>query len=303
MKRIPSKSQFTLAACGLATVTLLLSACHKATEFEYIDEAVETVQGETNVVVTDENGNEEAFASGSQIGIYVIAADGSVTYQMVEVDEDGNAALPTSTQGSTIIAYTPYQEAWGEDAIMNNPVFTVQSDQSNEVAYDASDLMIGTSAANAAAARTRADYNQMAFRHMLAKVAIHVVDETGRIDLNNIKAELLSVNNSVRVDLLHQSVTTIDDSRTHIPMLSEMTTDWRISSYAIVAPQDVAEGTTFFAITLYGNRQSYPIPQGSRLEGGKTYTINMRLTEYGLIPDGWYITDWEDEGERNIEAS
>lgn len=299
MKRIPFLSHTTLAVCGLATVTLLFSACHKATEFEYIDEVIEPVQGETNVVVTDENGNEEAFASGSQIGIYVIAADGSVAYQMVEVDEDGNAALPTSSQGSTIIAYTPYQEAWGEEAIMNNPVFAVQSDQSNEAAYDASDLMIGTSAATV---RTRADYKPLEFRHMLSKVAIHVVDETGRIDLKNIKAELLSVNNSVRVDLLHQSVSTINDSRANIPMLSEMTTDWRISSYAIVAPQDVAEGTTFFAVTLYGNRQNYPIPQASRLEGGKTYTINMRLTEYGLIPDGWYITDWEDEGERNIEA-
>ena len=298
MRRIPSSSPIIQAACWLTSVLMLFSACSKQSEFEYIDEAVETVQGETNVVVTDENGNKEAFASGSQIGIYVIAADGSVTYQMVEVDEDGNAALPTSSQGSTIIAYTPYQEAWGEEAIMNNPVFTIQSDQSNEVAYDASDLMIGKSVATAG---TRGYYNRMAFRHMLAKVAIHVVDETGRIDLKNIKAELLSVNNSVRVDLLHQSVSTIDDSRVNIQMLSEMTTDWRISSYAIVAPQDVAEGTTFFAITLYGNRQNYPIPQDCRLEGSKTYTINMRLTEYGLIPDGWYITDWEDEGEKNID--
>lgn len=300
MRRIPSKSRFTLAACGLAAVTLLLSACSKATEFEYIDEVVEQpANGETNVVVTDENGNSETFTTGTTIGVYVINEDGSVSCQMVEVDEDGNAALPATGQGSTMVAYSPYQEEWGDSAIVTNPVFTVQDNQTKEESYDASDLMIGVSTSKA---RTRADISPMTFSHMLAKVAIHVVDETGRVNLNAINAELLSLYSSVQVDLLHQAVTTLTDVRTNIRMLSEMTTDWRISSYGIVSPQEVADGTEFYAISLFGNRQTYPIPEGTTLEGGKTYTINMRLTEHGLIPDGWTIGDWDDEAENSIDV-
>ena len=286
-----------LGACRLACAALLLTACSKATEFEYIDEVVTPEDDEPTVVVTDENGNETTLPEGAMIGIYVIDSDGNVTLQQVEVDENGNAVLPTTNQGETIVAYTPYQEEWGDSALVTSPTFTVKSDQTTEELYKASDLMIGISGQT-----TRASEAPMNFTHMLAKVAIHMVDETGRVKLETIGAELLNVNTSVTVDLLHQRVSTIDSLRASIPMLSKMTTDWRISSYAIVAPQFIGEGTMFFAITLYGNRQLYPIPQASQLEGGKTYTINMRLTEYGLVPDGWYITDWDDTTENDIDV-
>lgn len=297
MKRFLSLSQFTQGACLLACAALLLTACSKATEFEYIDEVVTSDDDEPTVVVTDENGNETTLPEGAMIGIYVIDSDGNVTLLQVEVDENGNAVLPTTNQGETIIAYTPYQEEWGDSALMTMPAFTVESNQTTEELYRASDLMIGISGQH-----TRAAEAPMRFIHMLSKVAIHVVDETGRVKLESISAELLNVNNSVTVDLMHQHVSTIDSLRASISMLSEMTTDWRISSYAIVAPQFIGEGTTFFAITLYGNRQLYPIPQASQLEGGKTYTINMRLTEHGLILDGWYITDWDDTTENDIDV-
>ena len=297
MKRIQSLSQFMQTVCLLSYAVLMTTACHNATEFVYIDEEVEPTEGEPNVVVTDENGNETTLPAGSVIGVYVIDEDGNVTLQDVEVDENGNAVLPTSNQGETVIAYTPYQEEWGDSALVTIPTFTVESNQTSEENYTASDLMVGSTSQT-----TRAAEGGMTFQHMMAKVAIHVVDETGRVNLQAISAELLNVNGSVKVDLPHQTVSTIDSLRTNIPMFSEMTTDWRVSSNAIVAPQMVAEGTTFFAITLYGNRQTYPIPQESTLESGKTYTINMRLTEQGLLPDGWYITDWDDAEERNIDV-
>ena len=297
MRRIPSSSPIIQATCWLTSVLMLFSACSKQSEFEYIDEEVTNTDESPNVIVTDENGNETTLTPGSTIGIYVVGEDGNVTLQRVEVDENGNAILPSSNQG-TVIVYTPYQEEWGEEALTSNPVFTVESDQTTQERFQASDLMIGSTGQT-----TRATGNEsMTLHHMLAKVAIHIVDETGRVDLTRIGAELLDVCNSVHVDLAHQTVTSIEDARANIPMLSEMTTDWRISSYAIVAPQSVADGTEFFAVTLYGNRQKYPIPEAVTLEGGKTYTINMRLTEHGLLPDGWYITGWDEQEERNIDV-
>ncbi|MBQ8657045.1 MAG: fimbrillin family protein [Prevotella sp.] len=274
----------------------LWSACSKQDEFEYIDDTESATGGEA-VTATDENGNKVTLTPGSVIGIYVVGEDGSVILKQVVVDENGNAVLPASTAGNSIIAYTPYQEDWGDDALTSNPVFTVKSNQSTKELFAASDLMIGIRTET-----TRADNNTggMVFHHMLAKVAVHIIDETGQVDLNRISAELLNVNNSVRVHLMEQKVSTIEEQRTNINMLAEMITDWRVSSYAIVAPQYIAEGSDFLAITLYGSKEIYPIPQAATLESGKTYTINMRLTEHGLMPDGWSITDWDEEGEENL---
>lgn len=295
MKRNPSLTRLVPAlACGL----LLTTACHRQSEFEYIDEVVVPEStDEPNVTVTDEDGNETTLPSGSTIGIYVIGEDGTVTLQQVEVDEDGNAILPATGEGQTVIAYTPYQEEWGDSALVTTPTFTVEPAQTTLETYAASDLLIGKTGET-----TRAAEGGMTFQHTMAQVAIHVVDETGRVNLNHLNAELLDLEGSVSVELINQKVNTIPGNRKNIQMLSEMTTDWRISSYAIVAPQSVPEGTEFYAITLYGNRETYPIPQASELEGGKTYTINLRLTAHGLIADGWSITDWNTESEQDIDV-
>jgi len=295
MKRIPFFSILTLA-----TAIWLLSACSKQSEFEYIDDVVVVPNDkeQPNVTVTDENGNETTLPQGSVIGVYVVDENGNVTLTQAEVGEDGNAVLPASAGGS-MIAYSPYQEDWGEDAITTEPVFTVKEDQRSNDAFEACDLIVGTTAGV-----TRApSEGGIAFRHMMAKVAIHVVDETGRVDLSHIGARLLGVYGSVKVNLAKQSVTTLEEDKLVIPMYSELTTDWRISSYAIVPPQSIADGTPFFVITLYGNPQTYPIPEAATLEGGKTYTINMRLTEHGLIPDGWYVTDWDEQSEQDIDIN
>lgn len=295
MKRFPSLSLLALVLlCGL-------TACSKQEEFEYTDDTAEKDKQVPNVVVTDENGNTSALPAASTIGVYVIDGDGNVTLQQVEVDENGHAVLPTSNQNTTMIAYTPYQEQWGEEAISEEKEFTVQDDQSIEAGYWASDLMMGTM--QTGETTRAATEGSMTLHHKMAKVAIHIIDETGRVDLTRIGATLLNVKGSVIVDLPHQQVNTMDDSQRDISMRWEMTTDWRISYYAIVAPQTVAEGTAFFAVTLYGNRENHLIPEAATLEGGKTYTINMRLTEHGLIYDGWRITEWDEESERNIDIN
>lgn len=295
MKRFPSLSLLALVLlCGL-------TACSKQEEFEYTDDTAEKDKQVPNVVVTDENGNSSAMPAGSTIGVYVIDGDGSVTLQQVEVDENGHAVLPTSNQSTTMIAYTPYQEQWGEEAMSEEKEFTVQDDQSTEAGYWASDLMMGTM--QTGETTRAATEGSMTLHHMMAKVAIHIIDETGRVDLTRVATQLIDVNGSVMVDLARQQVTTITEKRTDISMRWEMTTDWRISYYAIVAPQSVTEGSEFFAVTLYGNRENHLIPETATLEGGKTYTINMRLTEHGLIYDGWRITEWDEESERNIDIN
>ena len=297
MERFLHYASFLRGAGAVILYSLLVAhttGCSKPQEFEYIDDITSSENG-TYIIVTDENGVPGDVSPGTTVGVYVVNEDGSVTYLTVEADENGNAILPTSALGGNIVAYSPVQDEWGEAAYATPQMFTVKSDQSDEANYIASDLMMGSSAT-----ATRSEQSVMTFRHMMAKVAIHIIDEIGRTDLSQMEAELIAQKSAVMVDLARQSVATVRDLQTNVVMLSKMTTDWRVSSYAIVAPQTVTDGTPFFAVTLYGTRQTYTVPQDAVLEGGKTYTINMRLTEYGLIPDGWYITDWDDVGESMI---
>ena len=294
MRYFPSISYNKLTSCLAIAIALLLSACSDSNDFVYIDD---DENGEMSFVLSDENGNAQVIPSGTQIGIYMIGNDGTTTFQQVKVDEDGNIILTASARGKQIVAYSPYQEEWGEDVLATAPVFQVQTDQSSLSSYNASDLMIGS------AVTTSDETNaSISFQHMMAKVVIHIIDDSGVIDLQQVSAELLNVFNSVNVDIKNVKVTTIEETTTDIQMYPEMVTDWRLSSYAILPPQTIAANTDFFAITVYGVRQVYALPEPVLLGGGQTYTINMRLTDQGLVLDGSYVTDWEEESAKTIDV-
>ena len=293
--RNKTSSRWLLCACCVLGAAWLEASCRKPDDYQYVDDKAQ--EGGTTVVVTDENGNNTSLPGGATIGIYVVDENGNVTLRLVTVDGDGQAVLPSAPDGGAIIAYSPYQSAWGTAAFSTNPVFTVQGAQDPLSQYVASDLMIGVSRAG-----TRAGGSTMAFKHVMAKVTVNIMDETGSADLDSIDITLLNLKNSVTVDLPNQQVTTVELTRADIAMLTEIATAWRITSRAIVAPQAVAEGADFFAVKLFGKTQVYPIPQATTLEGGRNMTVNMRLTEVVLVPDGWYIADWDNVDAQDIET-
>ena len=103
------------ALCWLMTTGLLLTACSKSEEFVYIDE---NEDGTLTITVTDEHGTNTSLAAGSGLGVYVVNGDGTVTSRQVVVDENGQAVLSTSAAAnSRIVVYTPFQAAWGADAL------------------------------------------------------------------------------------------------------------------------------------------------------------------------------------------
>ena len=292
MIRRPSLSHILLGACCLISAAWLLSACRKPAEFVYTDEEGENA---TEVVVTDENGQASVLPEGSVLGVYVVEGDGTVVFQKVAVDASGTALLP-AIGGGTVIAYSPYQEAWGEDAFLSHPVFTVQNRQSSKENYRNSDLMMGLSAP-----ATRADGPGMIFQHMLARIVVNIIDDIGTANLSQTETTLLDAYTSVTVDLPHQTVSTVEIKRGNVRMLANTATDWRLTCQAIVAPHAMEEGTPFFSIQLFGDKpQTFPLPKDVQLTGGATFTFNLRLTEQGLIPDGWFITNWDSQEENDL---
>lgn len=305
MKRISSMSLFlTKVKCGVAirhnallllAVMLLSIACSKSDDYVYIDDT-KSNDGKVNVTVTDANGTTSNVTAGSQMGIYVTDADGNVTFLKVSVGQDGSVVLPATVRDQKIVAYLPYQEEWGDDAMSETELFTVKENQSTQSGYDASDLMIGSNAITRATSASGLNFSRM-----LAQVIINIVDATGSNDFYDCGVSLHDVDNTVAVVLSEQSVSTVKDMKGNVSMLPVVVSDYRLSVKAIVAPQEIYGGERFIVFNNGGYSRRYAIPQTADLQGGKTYTINMRLTTTGLEFVGSSVTDWDEVGDVSLE--
>lgn len=292
MKCVANMWNIKKTSLWLLGLLVTCASCSDPKEFEYNDDDYNTEE-RVIVNVTDPNGEEEAITAGTKMAAYVMGDDGTYQLVMVEVGKDGSFVLPTSAQ--QIVAYSPIQEEWGIEAMTEPQLFTVLSDQTTEENYEESDLMIGTMGL------MRSTTQNIQFTHMLAKIVIHIMDETGANDFEQCGITLRDMNNTVLVDLTKQAVTTAEDAVADIKMLPYSVTDHRISLRAIVAPQTKLAGDQFIVFTNDGRGIRYSIPQDALLQGGKTYSFSMRLTESGLVFDGSSISDWKDEGEYAID--
>lgn len=293
MKGIPSISQYGLTTL-LAGITMMLSACSSSNE-EYKWESWETTGNEATVSVQTENGGSELLEAGTTIGVYVVDENGKVTWVNATVDQYGNVVLPQEALTGKTIVYTPVQPGWGMAAFSSTPSFYVKPDQSDEEGYEDSDLMIGTATASAAArAFTRASTSvNITLKHMMAKVIVHVVDETGMMDFRTAVMSLLHMKNGVTVSLPEQSVTTIENSISDIEMQAYSITDRRLSMRAIVAPQTKEAGEELFELVIPGSRRLCVLPSKAVITAEQAYVYQVRYTEDGPVLESSYITNWD----------
>lgn len=277
-----------MQAALLAISTWSLSACGSTSE-EYQWENWDESDSDFSVSVEAEDGGTEPLKPGSTLGVYIQESDGQVSFATAEVDKNGRAVLPPSALTGQIIAYTPVQATWGSEAFTVAPKFYVKSDQSAQEDYDASDLMVGKTKA----ATTRNNTLELSLRHVLARVVIHVIDETGMHDFSTSSTMLLRMSNTVGVDLQEQATKTVENAVADINMLKFNATDRRISMTAIVAPQSKSEGDEFFELIVPGSRHICCFPSAAELEAGQTFVYQMRYTEDGPMLDCSFITKWE----------
>lgn len=286
-----NKIYFFLLWLATAAAGMALSACSKSNDYVYVDDDDEPDKATVSVVAED--GTVSLLVPQSTIGLFVIDEGGNVTYREVVVDANGKIVLPEGADASSLILYSPCQAEWGRDALYTPQRFQVQENQSTEKGYQASDLLV---AVRGTSAGTRSSDISLSFRHMMARMVIHIVDEVGSTDFSSVSMRLLGMNNSVDVSLATQSVSTVPESVADIGMLAYAETDRRLSLCAIVAPQTREPTDNFIEFSHYGSHRLYGIPQTAELQAGMTYTYQMRLTESGLIPDGTFISNWDDDG-------
>lgn len=293
MKGIPSILQYGLGTL-LTGIAMIFTACSSSYE-EYQWENWETTGSEATVSVRSEDGASEPLEAGTSIGVYVVDEEGKVTWVNATVDQYGNVVLPQEAMTGKTIIYTPVQPGWGMAAFTGTPSFYVKADQSDEEGYEDSDLMIGTATASAAArAFTRASTSvNITLKHMMAKVIVHVVDETGMMDFRTAVMSLLHMKNGVTVSLPEQSVTTIENSISDIEMQAYSITDRRLSMRAIVAPQTKEAGEELFELVIPGSRRLCVLPSEAVITAEQAYVYQVRYTEDGPVLESSYITNWD----------
>lgn len=292
MKGIPSISQYGLTTL-LAGIAMMFTACSSSEEYKW--ESWESTGNEASVSIQSENGTSEPLEPGTTLGVYVVNEDGTVTWVNATVDQYGNVILPPVALTGKTIVYTPVQPGWGLAAFSSTPSFYVKPDQSDEEGYEDSDLMIGTATASAAArAFTRASTSvNITLKHMMAKVIINIVDDTGMMDFRSASMNLLHMKNGVTVSLPEQSVTTIENSISDIEMQAYNITDRRLSLRAIVAPQTKAAGEELFELIVPGSRRLCVLPSEAVMTAEQAYVYQVRYTEDGPVLESSYITNWD----------
>lgn len=228
------------------------------------------------------------FANGTTISVQVTdeATSGAVTYDLATYTADGSGGLsastpqyyPASGSGVTIKAYHPAGAAES---------FSVQTDQSGNDNYNASDLMWATPLTGVTSG---SDNHTLSFSHLMSKIVVQLATGTGLLD-DEINAATVKLGNA---DLITGGTfSTVDGTFTAAGSGSgtyTIATNAGTSAHAaIIVPQSVAGKT--ISVAIGGATKSYTIPDEVVFAAGKVYTYTLTVNKTGLTVSST-ITDW-----------
>lgn len=231
------------------------------------------------------------LADGQRAGFFIDdaarpARDGAAPFQ-------NNVPLTVATGGTTftgaaltfplsgraaVYACVPYN-ATGTSLTADN-TFAVQTDQTSEVNYLASDLLVGTPAdgnpVTAAAGETSREVN-MLFNHQLAKVTLELSADDS-YDLTGSTVRILNTLTGCTFNIQKGTVAATG-RKAAITAARYKSSQTRYACSAIVVPQTVAAGTQFVAIDLQQNgaaqTQIVSLSRALDLQGGHEYRYKI----------------------------
>ena len=305
------KKYFVFAAAVIA-----LAACSSE------EENVQSWNGEirlsaVNVVQTRaaQGIQSTAFDEGEKIDVFINenATTPSIEYPQPLVYTSGTGGVLTTSDeqyypqsnGVNIFAVYPSGVA-GTNVNATNVAFAVESDQSEEDAYKASDLMVGAPANNPVS-KTSGTV-QLTFKHCLSKININISAGDGitETDLQGATVTILNTTTGGTFNVQTGEVTPNGVQAAATPITAgtlEVREDTGVQGIsAIIVPQTVSAGRQFISIRYGGDQQTpatelfYTLPQAADVDfaAGYSYTFNITAKKSGLTLDGSTITDWTD---------
>ena len=244
---------------------------------------------------------ETEIANGVQVGVFVAPTQaGELIADNAQITSDGNGGLagpignyPTE-EGATvgIYAYAPYNSAW-TGKLNEAQTFAVQTNQTADADYLASDLLYGTPQNNAVAASENAV--QVQFKHKLTKINLAFNTEGTEIDLKGATVSLANVMTQTTINLSDGTLgtSTAPADVTVAKFASDAT---RFAASAVIVPYTTTAGDQFVRVQLEdGTTYEANISSAFTFETGKQYTYTATFTENGLeLKLQSTIEGWED---------
>jgi hypothetical protein len=256
-----------------------------------------------------------AFDNGEKVDVFINenATTHSIEYPQPLVYTSGTGGVLTTSDeqyypqsnGVNIFAVYPSGVA-GTNVNATNVAFAVESDQSEEDAYKASDLMVGAPANNPVS-KTSGTV-QLTFKHCLSKININISAGDGitETDLQGATVTILNTTTGGTFNVQTGVVTANGSQAAATPITAgtlEVREDTGVQGIsAIIVPQTVSAGRQFISIRYGGDQQTpatelfYTLPQAASVDfaAGYSYTFNITAKKSGLTLDGSTITDWTD---------
>lgn len=211
--------------------------------------------------------------------------------EMMVIGENGETLPERDTVVGAVdgllYAYSPYTVSW-EDALESVKEFSVQKDQSAELAYRESDLMW------AAEVAVTKPSTKVTLFHAMARIVIHMTSHSPEDDMRNVKVSLCDRVTGCHVFLREQSLqpdtVSVSDVRCHMVDAK----DTRASLTAVIPPQSVSGGRLGLKISMAGDTYEYDIPVAETFESGKLYVYALSFADDRFVFEGGNVSDWTD---------
>lgn len=285
----------------LAAATCIALSCSS----KHLDDG-ENVSGCLPLILKVDSGTGVSpMEAGTTVGVFFMSkgsGEAFRTNEMLIVDHDGmlmqgrDTVVPSNTGQYDFFAYSPYSSGWDEvaDAVVE---YDVEPDQTSSLHYQASDLMLSYMI------ERKDDHDEAVFRHVMAKILVHITDKTGTFDMRFASALLRDMKLRSYIYMGEGTCRTDESVISDVECRPLECMDRRASFAAVVPPQDVVAGKLEMIIGIGANSYDFAVPYMDMLTGGKVHVFNMRMTERGLELEDTQVNDWEDAGGGNMNVA
>lgn len=268
----------------------------------------------TRTVTDPQSGT--SVSTGLNVGIFGVSSEGTTTMTNYANNKYVTAASnainlatgssdmtwPTTTSATaSIYAYAPYQESWEVNTANS---FSVQSDQTSDDNYLASDLLYASAASQAQGATVN-----LAFSHKLSKVSITIKKATGSNVILN--GATVKIKNTQLTTSLNPSTGALGDASGDVTDITAATIASELeagnesstaTACAVIVPQTLAAGTAFVEITTTDNKTLIgKLSEATTFASSNSYsmtisvgTVTEATTEVNISLGSTSLVQWTD---------
>lgn len=300
-------NKFFTAVASLMAAVAFTACSNEELENQPVKSQAKQINLTTSLAKTRAASNIQEDAITSQVGVFGVSNGAStadvgnnVEYTVNSGSLSSTSAMTWPSDGSTSVSfygYAPYNSEWAYGSVN---AFSVATDQSEESAYLASDLLYGVPATNPVSQTD--DAVNLAFTHKLAKLTITVNRASGcTVDLSNAVVTITGTNTKTS---LNPSTGALAETPSVVADIKAGTlaaeTGGEVS--AIVVPQEIAKDAELIKVATGEKTYIAKLGAAATLASGNAYALTVTVdnsttpvTTYTLNL-GTSLTGWTTTG-------